>query len=187
MGEGYRRGNKKQRPRSHQGRATTPQAPPRRGVVVNGYSEKWLSRGFPWVYTEEIVARSQSPDLSPGEVVTIFDAQHTVLGVGIFDTGKIGVRRMREDDGPLDVDLLRDKLKAAAARRALPPETNAWRLVHGESDDLPGVRIEVFGELAVITLDAPSLQPLLEPLLVALRETVSLTSIWLHWRPSDED
>lgn len=189
-GNGNRRGNKRRRGRSAQqrgGRSPTPSrvaAPPKPGVVVNGYSSGWLRRGFPWVYREELVATS--PRLAPGDPVTIFDEKLAVLGTGILDTGKVAVRRFREDDGPLDAGFFREALAAAKARRVLPPQTTAWRLVHGESDDLPGVRVEVFGTLAVITLDSPSLLPLREALLAALRDTVPLTSVWLHWRPADD-
>lgn len=182
--------NKKRR----QGRpqARRPSRPPRQaapppgtGVVVNGYSDGWLQKGFPWVYREEITA--QTPGLAPGAVATIYNEQHAVRGVGVFDAAKVAVRRFREDAGPLDQACFQALIQAAFDRRVLPPETTAWRLVHGESDDMPGVRIEVFGGLAVITLDTPALQSVLPPLAAALRAVVPLTSIWLHWRPSDED
>ena len=183
MSQGYRRGTKKRRSKSSQrGSASPPSVP---GVVVNGYSSGWLRRGFPWVYGEEILSRSSG--LSPGDSASIFDEQGTVHGVGVFTPGKVAVRRFRADAGPLDEALFARLLGAAQARRVIPDDTTAWRLVHGESDDVPGVRIEVFGDLAVITLDDPSLRAIIPPLQAALLKTVPLRSVWLHWRPADDE
>lgn len=130
---------------------------------------------------------SRSAGLSPGDMASIFDEQGTLHGVGIFTSGKVAVRRFRQDAGPLDEVLFSRLLAAAQRRRVLPDDTNAWRLVHGESDDVPGVRVEVFGELAVITLDDPALRAIIPPLQDALLQALSLRSIWLHWRPSDSE
>jgi 23S rRNA (cytosine1962-C5)-methyltransferase len=151
--------------------------------VVNGYSERWLRTGFPWVYQEEVVGRSST--LVPGTPVAIRTRDGTELGVGIWDEGHVEVRRFREDKGPINAELLRERIQQARARRVLPPETTAWRLVHGENDDMPGVRVEVWDTVAVITLDSPSLHGLVEPLIEVLTSELELTSIWLHWRGDD--
>ena len=93
-----RQGRPQARRPSRPPRQATP--PPGTGVVVNGYSDGWLQKGFPWVYREEITA--QTPGLAPGAVATIYNEQHAVRGVGVFDAAKVAVRRFREDAGPLD-------------------------------------------------------------------------------------
>ncbi|MFT5681049.1 MAG: 23S rRNA (cytosine1962-C5)-methyltransferase [Myxococcota bacterium] len=152
-------------------------------VVVNGYSERWLRSGFPWVYQNEVIGRTGA--LVPGRVVTICSREGKELGVGIWDEGHIEVRRFRRDKGPLNADLLRDRIQQARARRALPPDTNAWRLIHGENDDLPGVRVEVWDTVAVISLDSPSLHGLVDPLVEVLTSELELSAVWLHWRGKD--
>ncbi len=155
------------------------------GVVVNAYSEGWLKRGFPWVYHEEVVGRTAS--IVPGQVVSIRSRSGEHLGVGVWDEGKVEVRRFRLDDGPIDVDLLRERVRAARVRRAMAPDTTAWRWVHGENDDLPGVRVDVWGDHLSLVLDSPSLRGLLKPLISVLTEEMDLRSVWLNWRQRDED
>ena len=187
MPEDYRRSGKKsqrRKGRTKRHRGGLPFQPAAGdAVVVNGYSERWLRTGFPWVYQEEVVGRTGS--LVPGRVVTICTRDGKELGVGIWDEGRIEVRRFREDKGPINADLLRERVQQARARRVLPPKTTAWRLIHGENDAMPGVRVEVWDTVVVITLDSPALHGLIDPLIEVLTTELELTSVWLHWRGDD--
>lgn len=162
--------------------------------AVNGYSEQWLRRGFPWVYPAELTADASRSAPAPGATVRIVSAKGECLGAGIADDGWIAIRRFRADDGPIDAALIAQKLaQALALRRAamppdsLPPLTTAWRLVHGENDAMPGVRVDLYGSHAVISLDSPSLQPLLPLLLDALRRLLPVETASLVWRPDPRD
>ena len=155
------------------------------GVVVNAYSEGWLRQGFPWVYHDEVVGRTGS--LLPGRVVAIHARDGTSMGTGIWDEGRIEVRRFRPDPGPIDAGLLRERVLAAKARRPDLSGTTAWRWIHGENDDLPGVRVEVWDRQLAILLDSPSLAGLCEPLVEVLADVYEPDAIWLGWRPSTED
>lgn len=152
-------------------------------VVVNGYSEQWLRRGFCWVYRDEVVGRTG--ELVPGRVVSIRSRRGAELGTGIWDDGHVEVRRFREDTGPIDADLLRERVRSARIRRPLPPETTAWRWVHGENDDLPGIRVDVWGRVLTILLDSPSLFGLLDPLVDVLTDEADVDAVYLEWRPPE--
>ena len=154
-------------------------------LTVNGYSEEWLGKGFPWVYADEIEAKSGSPQ--PGQLVHLRSRKGAPLGVGLWDEGRVAVRRFRRDNGPIDGELLAERLRLARARRPLPPRTTAWRWVHGESDDLPGIRVNVWGEEASIVLDSPGLRVLAEPLCAAILEQQGFERVWLSWRPHSAD
>jgi 23S rRNA (cytosine1962-C5)-methyltransferase len=147
-------------------------------VVVDGTSERWLRRGFPWVYEAEVVSRPAT--VAPGEVVALVARDGTALGAGLWaETGKVAVRVFRHDPGPVDALLLANRVAAARRRRVLPPETTAWRWVHGENDGLPGIRLDVWGEHRMVTLDDGSLRGLVDPILDAAGEAASA---WLCWR-----
>ena len=154
------------------------------GVVVNGYSERWLRRGFPWVYRDEVVGRTGA--FTPGHVVSIRSRSGAVLGTGVWDDAHVEVRRFRTDAGPIDGQLLHKRIAAARDRRPLPRETTAWRWVHGENDDLPGVRADVWGDQIGLCFDSPSLVPLLEPMLQAFADNaLDLKAVWLSYRIPD--
>lgn len=156
-------------------------------MVVDNHSAGWLKRGFPWVYPKEVVRKPRR--LEPGSAVRLEDARGVSLGSGIWDDGWLAVRRFRADVGPLDRAWIERVLTSAAARRQglLPPETDAWRLVHAENDDLPGVRVDVWGPDVHVTLDSPALRPLLPPLQRAIEELHHPSRLTLGWRADPRD
>ncbi|NOY28334.1 MAG: class I SAM-dependent rRNA methyltransferase [Oligoflexia bacterium] len=198
MASGYRGGRGQRgaaRNKSGSARRRSPSTGPSTGsprrhldadqVQVNGYSEGWLRRGFPWVYRDEIVAGADAR--RSGEVVQIIAGDGAVLGAGLWgDAGKIAVRIWRRDGGPVDETLVVSLLTAARERRlggALPPETSAWRWVHGENDDMPGLRVDVWGEHLTVSLADPSLDALLPSVLSALQALARPQAIWRAQRP----
>jgi 23S rRNA (cytosine1962-C5)-methyltransferase len=154
------------------------------GVIVNGYSEEWLKKGFPWVYRDEVMGRTGA--MVAGRVVEIRSRGGEVLGAGLWeDEGKIEVRRFRTDGGPIDAELIGRRLQGALDARKLPPQTTAWRWVHGENDGLPGIRVDVWGSHLSISLDSPSLKTVLEPLIGELCKRWEVDAIWLSTRGVD--
>ena len=156
-------------------------------MVVDNHSAGWLGRGFPWVYPKELARPARG--LEPGAVVRLQDLRGQALGTGLWDDGWLAVRRFRADLGPLDAAWFRTLVQAAAARRQglLPSETDATRLVHAENDDMPGVRIDAWGDELHITLDSPGLRPILPALCQALTELHHPTRITLGWRCDPRD
>lgn len=114
--------------------------------------ERSILAGHPWLYRESLAPF----DAPPGELVDIFDKRGRLLAKGYTDAGPIAVRvlttRPKDRIGP---ELLRARVEGALALRAqaLPPDTCAYRLVHGEGDRLPGVVCDRYGDYAVVKLD----------------------------------
>ena len=155
-------------------------------LVVNGYSEGWLRKGFDWVYPAEVTAGRGRP----GDVVQLRSPAGADLGAAVADDGWIAARRFRDDAGPIDAALIRARVEAAHALRQRvlrgAGDTTAYRLVNGENDDLPGVRVDVWGAHHVVSLDSPSLLGLLDPLLEAL-DPLAPESVHLAFRPDPRD
>lgn len=154
-------------------------------LVVNAYSEKWLRRGFPWVYPAEVVRGGGAP----GAEVVVRSGQGAVLGRALCDRGWIRARVYRRDDGPLDRAWLFDALDDAAALRdaVLDGETTGYRLVHGENDRLPGLRIDWWSHFAVVTLDAEAVAPLLDGVRAWLQDRRSPRGVFLTYRTDPRD
>jgi 23S rRNA (cytosine1962-C5)-methyltransferase len=154
-------------------------------IQVNSYSEKWLSKGFPWVSPTE----RGLGEPAPGEQVLVRGPTGAILGRGIADAGWLAVRMFRSDAEDIDADLLVGRLERAAALRQaiLPTGTTGYRLVNGENDGLPGIRIDWWSHFAVILLDSPSLAGLLPDIVEWLQVTLEPRGIWLAWRPDPRD
>jgi len=91
-----------------------------------------------------------------GEHVKLVDGNGDEVGLGISDpeNQRIRVLATPADGFPkIDAALLGWRVeKALAWRRALglPGPTNAYRLIHGAGDQLPGFTCDVFGSVAVV-------------------------------------
>ena len=153
--------------------------------MVNGYSAEWLGKGFDWVYEKEVIARHGAT--APGDVVDIVSQDGRHLGVGIAAQGKVAVRRFRRDRGPIDGPFVMGQVAAALTRRRIPEGTTAWRWVHGENDDLPGLRVDVWGSHATVALDDSSLNCLMEPVLRSILAHPNIDTVWENTRPAHDD
>ena len=154
-------------------------------VMVNGYSMEWLGKGFDWIYPNEVVARTGAAE--SGDVVNIVAKDGRHLGVGVCSDGKVAVRRFRTDAGPIDADFVKRAMNQARARRRLDEHTNAWRWVHGESDDLPGIRVDVWNCSATIAIDHSSLQFMVPWLAEAVTALHEVETIWQNRRPEHNE
>ena len=116
-----------------------------------------LWHGHPWVYSGAI-AREEGA-YEGGDVVDVLDIDGRFIGRG-FANGRsqIRVRMLTRRDEAVDRELLRSRLveaKAARARLGLPSErTNAYRLVNAEGDGLPGLVIDMYGDVAAVQFTA---------------------------------
>jgi 23S rRNA (cytosine1962-C5)-methyltransferase len=98
-----------------------------------------------------------------GDEVTVVDPQGTVLGRGLYAPKSAIVVRLytRDADTPIDGALFRRRIEQALAHRrdlGLPSrapghETDAFRLVHAEGDGLPGLVVDVLGDVAAVQLN----------------------------------
>ena len=149
-------------------------------ICVNEYSTSWLKKGFDWVYPKEITKKPAN--LKKGSIVTIYSKQHECLGVGVFASGKVAIRRFRSDSGPLDKAFFAQRLTSALTLRKGFTPAMAWRWVHGENDFLPGIRVDVWGRHLTITLGCASLKTILPPLLEAISTIFDAASTWGYIR-----
>lgn len=109
--------------------------------------------GHPWVYAQAVARISGGA--MPGDEVEVVDAQGNVLGRGLYSPGSAIVVRMytRDKSTRIDGSLFERRLAAAIELRrmlGLPAEdTNAYRVVHAEGDDLPGLVVDRYGDVVV--------------------------------------
>jgi 23S rRNA (cytosine1962-C5)-methyltransferase len=113
-----------------------------------------IRRGHPWVYRD---ALARPPLLADGALVEVHGKDGRWLGTGFWDrSSAIAVRVLATRRGFEPRTALRERLGAAARLRLERLDlarTNAFRWVHGEADGLPGVHIDVYGDVATVRFD----------------------------------
>ena len=120
--------------------------------------EESLGRFHPWVFSGAIHHIDGRPE--EGDVVRVLGADGKFLAVGHIQIGSIAVRVLSFDDITIDRNFWKQRLSAAyAVRKSIFPQwtmdnnsqlTNAFRLIHGEGDGLPGLVIDVYDRTAVM-------------------------------------
>jgi 23S rRNA (cytosine1962-C5)-methyltransferase len=115
--------------------------------------EKSLLRRHPWVFSGAVASVEGNP--LAGETVEIQDAQGDFLARAAFSPhSQIRLRVWSwQPDIVIGPDFFKERLeRALAARQATisPGETNAYRLVHAESDGLPGLIADLYDDVVVV-------------------------------------
>ncbi|HWO25145.1 MAG TPA: class I SAM-dependent methyltransferase [Kofleriaceae bacterium] len=110
-----------------------------------------IGRGHPWIFRDQL--SSAASVFHDGDWLSLVDGQNRVVAHGIYEAeGAIAIRVLRRGPERPDAAWLRGQLAAALARRApLAARTDGIRLVHGESDGIPAVVVDRFGDTLVAT------------------------------------
>ncbi len=166
---------------SRHGKRTSPRAVLQSGALFATLKKplaRMLAAGHPWVYRDALLPFSASP----GEVVTVRDADKRFVARGIADSGPIAVRVWTTRDEAIDESFVRARVRDAVAlrRRVVPPDTDALRLLHGEGDRLGGAVCDRYGEHAVLALDGQGVHPWWERIAGALIEETHLAGLALR-------
>jgi len=133
-----------------------------RQIYLKRGKEESLQRFHPWIFSgaiHHIGEDSVNDSVGDGDVVRVMTADGRFAAVGHWQGGSIAVRVLSFSDIDIDSAFWHRRLLAAVeARRALGfisdehsnTRTNAFRLVHGEGDMLPGLIIDIYGQTAVM-------------------------------------
>jgi len=143
--------------------------------------EKSLRRRHPWIFSgavEKVVGKS-----GPGDTVEVVDASGKPLALAAWSPkSQIRARVWSFDpSGAVDAAFFRTRIEAALAmREALPAakHTNALRLVHGESDGLPGLIVDRYADVLVAQFLSAGAERWRDPILDALSERSGCEAIF---------
>lgn len=137
--------------------------------------DRRLRSGHLWVFSNEIATIEGAPGV--GAEVLVVDHRGGPVGVGLYNPHSlIAARLYSRSPRAVDAALFRDRLRRAAELRArVYPSETTCRLVFGESDYLPGLVVDRYGDhLAVQSLTA-GIERRIEALLDLLEE---------EWKPA---
>lgn len=122
-------------------------------VRINPKGANRLASGHPWVFSSDVLDRGGA---NPGDCVAVIDTKGSALGTAHYSsTSQICLRLLSKRVEPIDrAFLLRRIAGAETYRKRVVTGSGAYRLVHGEGDQLPGLVIDRYGDFFTIqTLD----------------------------------
>ena len=134
-------------------------------VTVNKRGADRIRGGHLWIYRSDVV---KADEAAGGSVVVVRDQQRNFVGQAFFsDSSQIALRFLSQTEEPIDREWWRKRILEAANRRAMVPDTNAYRLVYSEGDLLPSIIIDRYNDVLVLqTLSQGS--DAIKPMLVEL-------------------
>jgi 23S rRNA (cytosine1962-C5)-methyltransferase len=128
-------------------------------VTLHRGKEESLKRFHPWVFSGAIA--NADPSIEEGDLVSVYTSTGTLLGNGHSQVGSIAVRMLTFDDTAIDEAFYRQRLldafKVRQSLGLLRDDNNAFRLVHGEGDFLPGLVVDIYGHTAVLQAHSPGM------------------------------
>ena len=123
-------------------------------LILKPGREKSLKRRHPWVFSGAVSKFTGTPEA--GDTVEVHSADGEFLAVAACNPRSQIVARVWDwKRREIDADFLRGRIERALALRAhLLPTSDAVRIVHAESDGMPGVVIDRYGEIVVLQLSS---------------------------------
>jgi 23S rRNA (cytosine1962-C5)-methyltransferase len=112
-----------------------------------------VASGHPWIFSSDVIDRGAA---QPGDAVEVADHKSRKIGTAHYSsTSQITLRMLSARSEPIDRAFFRKRLEDAEAfRKRFVVGTDAYRLVHGEADFLPGLVVDRYAEyLTIQTLD----------------------------------
>ncbi len=137
--------------------------------------------GHPWVYREALGPRPLAPE--PGTPIDLVDPDGEFVGRGLYDADSIIALRVfaRNPDIQIDGALIAERVRAAVAMRkriVANDKLQCLRLINAESDGLPGIVVEQYGDYLVLQLYTAAIVNVRDDLLDALMAEVKPKAIY---------
>jgi 23S rRNA (cytosine1962-C5)-methyltransferase len=135
-----------------------------------------VRRGSPWVFEGSVESVSLNGEEQPGDLAVIFDARREFAAIGLWDPASAIRIKMLHAGTPqqIDAEFWSQRVGAALDRRATlreDPDTDAYRLIHGENDGFPGLVVDRYANTLVVKIYSaiwwPHLRDVLEPVVAA--------------------
>ena len=128
------------------------------GIILKADREKSLLRRHPWIFSGAVECVNGNP--ANGDTLPVFSAKGEFLAWAAYNASSQITARVWSwlETETIDTDFFRRKISnALAARRELRPATTSemntgMRLIHAESDGLPGLIVDQYGEVLVMQI-----------------------------------
>lgn len=142
-----------------------------------------IESGHCWIYSNEIdTVKTPLKNFQPGQLARVERFDGKLLGLAYVNPHTLLCARLltRGNDLTFDQSVIAARVQRALnLRESLFPQP-FYRLVYGESDALPGVIVDRYGEALVVQITTAGMELLIPPLMSALQQVLKPQSILLR-------
>lgn len=133
-----------------------------------------IYRRHPWIFSGAVINKDK--EVENGDIVRVESGDGKALGYGHYQKGSIMVRMLTFDDVQPDQSWWNESIaKAYQLRLKLDlgtDQNNAFRLIHGEGDGLPGLIIDLYDNNAVIQCHSLGMEKSLAQIKEAINQAI---------------
>ncbi len=152
-------------------------------LVLKRNEERRLDAGHLWVYSNEVDTRKTPlAGFEAGTLAVIQSAAGKTLGSGYVNPHSLICARLltRRPRTVIDAGFFERRLRSALQLRDSLFDQPNYRLVYGESDGLPGLVIDRYGDVLVVQITTAGMETVRELLLQVLNKMLAPTGILLR-------
>jgi len=149
-------------------------------LKLNKGAEKRLKQGHLWIYSNEIDTK-ESPikSFQSGEQVSVLTHQGKDIGTAFMSPSSLIAGRMisRQAKQFMDQSLITHRLNIALSLRNMAFDKPYYRLVFGDSDMLPGLVVDRFGDVLVVQISSAGMEGLKTEIVASLEKLCKTRTI----------
>lgn len=144
-----------------------------REIRLKASREKSILRFHPWIFSGGI--KEKDDFLEEGEMVRVVANKGRFLALGHYAKGSIAVRILSFEDVAIDDGFWKKRLEQAVQLRKDfgffdNPQTNIFRLIHAEGDELSGLIVDWYDGVAVMQCHSAGMFKVSETIAQLLKE-----------------
>ena len=149
-------------------------------IIIKKGREKSLLNRHPWIFSGGVFRTDGNPQT--GDIVSVVDAEGKFLGKGFYNSHtSIAVRVLTWDDEAIDATFWNKRLQQALALRSMlfvGTKTNAYRIIHGEADLIPGLTLDYYNGYCVMQIASAGLEKCKQDIIAAIQTALKPKGIF---------
>jgi len=158
--------------------------PNRLAVKLKPVAETAVKKGHPWVFSNSIERINKEG--KAGDLAIIFDQRRNKpFAFGLFDPYSPIRIKIIHNKGPIKIDeeFFKNKIYQAYSVRKplLLKDVNAYRLLFGENDGMPGLIVDIYNKVGVVKVYSAILFPYIETLLKPIVGVSGVEALIIRW------
>jgi 23S rRNA (cytosine1962-C5)-methyltransferase len=148
----------------------------RRILTLKPGKERLVANRHPWIFAGAIARESGPEDAA---IADLLDPRGRRIASGFHSLhSQIRLRALTFGDEVLTAETIRERISAAIARRHRTDSTNAVRVVNAEGDDISGLIIDLYDDVAVVEIANAGVEQLRPIVIDVLNRELAPRGIW---------
>ncbi|GBE07079.1 ribosomal RNA large subunit methyltransferase I [bacterium BMS3Bbin11] len=146
-------------------------------IILKSKAGRRFKQGHPWVFSNELEKPAERPEA--GDIVSLRQQDGAFLAYGFYHPNSLIAFRALTGEEELPGEAFFSQLidQAISLREKVYPQSNARRLIHSESDGLPGLIVDQFDDVLSVQINSAGMERLIEMLLPILKQKMSAKNI----------